>query len=174
MEISIKPVLWTYQTVRENEKQLVIGEHEVRIRMIQNRVPKYMATGYSSSIENWNTEDGCPYTTHPKYAELVARISKLTGDIDFEIKLAEKAGRTITTTEIKTNLTASIKINTPPDKPNKIMAYTQMIIDQLRADENPGYANIFHNCNLTLKKLLKNKDKMFLAFTRADHEAYER
>jgi integrase len=174
MEISIKPVLWTYQIVRENEKQLVIGEHEVRIRMIQKRVPKYMATGFSSSFENWNAKDGCPLHTHPKYADLVARIKKLANDIEFEIKLAEKAGRTITTTEIKTNLIASTKVTTPADKPNKIRAYTQAIIDRLRADENPGYANIFHNCNLTLKKLLKNKDKMFLAFTRADHEAYEK
>ena len=174
MEISIKPVLWTYQTVRENEKQLVIGEHEVRIRMIQNRVPKYMATGYSSSIENWNPEYGCPLDSHPKYLDLSARIKQLLSDIDFEIKLAEKAARVVTPTEIKTNLTAKIKINAPTDKPNKIRAYTQMIIDRYRADENPGYANIFHNCNLTLKKLLKDKDKMFLAFTRADHEAYEK
>lgn len=174
MEITTKPILWIYKEVKENEKNLIVGEHEVRIRMTQNRIRTYMATGFSASAENWDAEKDYPMPNHPRYKDLTAKIGKLVDDISFEIKLAEKAGRAITTTEIKTNLTAHIKINHQPDKPNKIMAYTQLIIDRLRADENPGYANIFHNCNLTLKKLLKNKDKMFLAFTRADHEAYER
>jgi integrase/recombinase XerD len=174
MEISIKAILWTYKTIKKSDANQVAGEHEVRIRMTQNRKYTYMATGYSSSAEHWDEIKDCPQLTHPKYLGLANRIKKLSEDINFEIKLAEKAGRPITAVEIKTNLTAKIAITLPVDKPNKIRAYTQKIIDQLRADENPGYANIFHNCNLTLKKLLKNQDKMFLAFTRADHEAYER
>jgi hypothetical protein len=51
MEIAIKPVLWTYKKITEAKKNLTVGEHEVRIRMIQARVPKYMATGFSSSQE---------------------------------------------------------------------------------------------------------------------------
>jgi len=174
MVITIKPILWIYKEIKENEKNLVVGEHEVRIRMTQNRIRTYMATGFSSSEENWDFEKDFPKPDHLRFKDLAAKIDKLIDDINFEIKLAEKAGRPISPTEIKTNLTAKIKIIAPAEKPNKIRAYTQMIIDQYRADENPGYANIFHNCNLTLKKLLKNQDKMFLAFTRADHEAYER
>src|SRR5580692_7844969 len=141
MEISIKPVLWTYQTIRESEKQLVIGEHEVRIRMTQNRVPTYMATGFSSSPENWDSKNGVPQNSHPKFKELNRRLDKLIEDIRFEIKIAEKSGRVITPVEIKTNLTSNLKINAAPDKPKTIRAYTQMVIDNLRAEERPGYAN---------------------------------
>ncbi|OOQ60024.1 tyrosine-type recombinase/integrase [Mucilaginibacter pedocola] len=173
MNIAIKSFLWTYSTVREAEKSLVIGEHEVRIRMTQNRQPKYMATGFSSSVENWDAENGYPKFSHPLYKELAQRIDKITENINFEIKLAEKAGRYITPVEIKNNLTQATKVNLPADKPNKIIAYIQMVEDGYKAVENPGYAAIFYNCRLTVRKLLKDKDKMFLTFTKADHEAYE-
>jgi integrase/recombinase XerD len=173
MEITTKPILWTYKEIKDNDKNLITGEHEVRIKMTCNRVRTYMATGFSSSIENWNAKNDYPETTHLKYKTLAARIDKLVSDIDFEIKLSEKSGRIITPVEIKSNLTRSVRIAPVAEKPNKILAYTKKIVDDLRANENPGYANIFYNCRLTLLKLLKNQDKMFLAFTKADHEKYE-
>lgn len=39
--------------------------------------------------------------------------------------------------------------------------------------ENIGYAGVFSANKLTIHKLLNGKDKLFLAFTKADHEAYE-
>lgn len=173
MEITIKPIIATYQTVKEQTKNLIIGEHEVRIRMIQNRKPTYMATGFSSSEDNWDKDKGFPQTSHPKFKELTARINQLTSDIDFEIKLAEKASRVITPIEIKVKLTNQAGV-IASEKPQYILAYFQAVIDQYRTDENPGYANIFHNCKLTIGKLLKDRDKMFLAFTRQDHMNYER
>lgn len=174
MNIVIKPVLWTYTTVREAEKNLTVGEHEVRIRMTQNRKSTYMATGFSSCIEAWDLENDCPQYTHPKFKELSKRIDKLTEDINFEIKLAEKAQRVITPIEIKNNLTKATKLRLPADKPNKIIAYIKMVEDGYKAVENPGYAAVFYNCRVTVRRLLRDKDKMFLAFTKADHEDYEK
>ncbi len=174
MDILLKPILWTYRVIIDTDKNYVIGEHEVRIRMTQNRVPKYITTNYSSSPENWDDKNGVPLTTHPKYLELSARIKKIVEDIEYEIKTAEKAGRTITHTEIKANLSNQIKQSALPEKTNKILAYIQSIIDYYDSVDNPGYANVFYNNKLTVKKLLKDKDKMFLAFTKSDHEAYEK
>lgn len=174
MDILIKPILWTYREIIDTDKNYVIGEHEVRIRMTQNRVPKYITTTFSSSAENWDETNGAPLITHPKYLELSARIKKIVEDIEYEIKTAEKAGRTITHTEIKANLSNQIKQSALPEKPNRILAYIQSVIDYYDDADNPGYANVFYNCKLTVKKLLKNKDKMFLAFTKSDHEAYEK
>lgn len=175
MEITIKPILWVYRPVKENEKNLVAGEFEILIKMTQNRGRTYMATGYSSSKEDWDFEKDCPQTTHPKYKALSNKIDKLTDDVKYEIKTAEKANRVITPVEIKTKLnnTAKRASVTIVDKPNKIRAYTKMVETQYRAADNHGYADVFYNCGLTLKKLLNDKDKMFLAFTKADHEAYE-
>jgi integrase/recombinase XerD len=173
MEIAIKPVLWTYKKITEAKRNLTVGEHEVRIRMIQARVPKYIATGFSSCAENRNSIKGYPENTHPRYKELVVRIDKLVEDIQFEIKLAEKAGRITTPAEIKATIKNKCKAAASVNKPNKILAYIQTIIDHYDSVENPGYASIFKSCKLSIKKLLNNKDKMFLEFTKVDHEAYE-
>ncbi len=175
MEITIKPIVWIYRAIKENEKNLIAGEFEVMIKMTQNRARTHMATGYSSSKENWDFENDRPQTTHPKFIDLSNRITKMIGDIDYEIKTAEKANRIISTVEIKTKLNNNSKLSavTIIDKPNKIRAYIKMIEDRYRAVDNHGYADVFYNCGLTLKKLLNDKDKMFLAFTKADHETYE-
>jgi integrase/recombinase XerD len=174
MEIVIKPILWTYREIVETDKNYVVGEHEVRIRMMQNRVPKYITTAFSSSIENWDDKNGRPKTSHPKFLELSARIKKVVDDIEYEIKSAEKTNRPITHVEIKANLGNLVKLAAAPEKPNKILAYIQSLIDYYESVDNPGYANVFYNNKLTVKKLLKDKDKMFLAFTKSDHEAYEK
>jgi integrase/recombinase XerD len=173
MEIAVKPILWTYRKILDTDNNYVAGEHEVRIRMTQNRNPKYISTGYSSSIENWDESKNCPTASHPKFRNLISKIKQIEDDIQYEIKSAEKAGRAITHVEIKVSLTTRVGISPVADKPNKILAYIQSIIDQYEAAENPGYANVFYNNKLTVKKLLNDKDKMFLAFTKADHEAYE-
>jgi integrase/recombinase XerD len=77
MEITIKPILWIYKEVKENEKNLVVGEHEVRIRMTQNRIRTYMATGFSSSPMNWDSEKDYPKPDHPRFKDLAAKIDKL-------------------------------------------------------------------------------------------------
>ncbi|WPU99209.1 tyrosine-type recombinase/integrase [Mucilaginibacter sp. cycad4] len=174
MDIVVTPIVWTYRTILETDKNYTIGEHEVRIRMWQNRTPKYISTGYSTNLENWDKKHGMPKSSHPKYLELASRIKKIIADIDYEIKTAEKANRPITHIEIKANLTNHVKLSDAPEKPNKIMAYVQSIIDYYDSMDNPGYSNVFYNLKLTLKKLLKDKDKLFLAFTKADHEAYEK
>ncbi|HTH82768.1 MAG TPA: tyrosine-type recombinase/integrase [Mucilaginibacter sp.] len=174
MKISIKPILWTYKEIKANERDLIAGEYAVLVRMTQNRAHTLMATGFSSSKEDWDTEKAYPKLSHPKFKELAIHIDKLIEDIDFEIKLAEKDGRLVTAIEIKNRLSQSFKLaSSSSDRPNKIMAYMQMVINKYEAANNPGYANVFHNCRLTVKKLLKDKDKLFLAFTKDDHEAYE-
>lgn len=175
MEISIKPLVWIYKAIKENEKNLVAGEFEVLIKMTQNRKRTMMATGYSTSIDNWDFGNNCPQNCHPFYLDLSNKIKRITDDIDYEVKTAVKAKRVVTPVEIKTKLTSLAKnaIITVADKPNKIRAYIKVIVERYRADDNHGYADVFYNCDLTLKKLLKDKDKMFLAFTKSDHEAYE-
>jgi len=105
-----------YKTVKDTEHDLVAGEHEVRIKMYQNRSRTYMGTGFSSSLENWNSKTRYPESTHPKFEALTARINKLTEDISFEIKAEEKVGRIITPIQIKVMLTNRFKTSTPVDK----------------------------------------------------------
>lgn len=165
--------MWTYRKIKETDNNCTAGEHEVRIRLTQDRDPKYISTGFSCSVENWNEEHGRPEITHPNFLNLSNRINKLLGDIDFEIKAADKTGRLITHVEIKAKLTQPSEINFRSEKPKKILAYIQSLVDYYESVDNIGYAGVFHANKLTVKKLLDGKDKMFLAFTKADHEAYE-
>lgn len=173
MKIAVKPILWTYKEIKTNERELIAGEYAVFVRITQNRDPTHIATGFSSTKENWDVEKGYPKLSHPKFKELATHIDKLKEDIDFEIKLAEKDGRFVTPVEIKDTLLKNFRLIPSSDRPNKIMAYMQMVIEKYHTANNPGYANVFHNCLLTVKKLLKDKDKLFLSFTKSDHEAYE-
>ncbi|QEM07257.1 tyrosine-type recombinase/integrase [Mucilaginibacter rubeus] len=173
MKISTTPIIWTYRKIKDTDNNFIKDEHEVRVRMWQNEKPIYIPTGFSSSVENWDKEHARPKTTHPKFLELSSKIKGIIDDIEYEIKTADKAGRVITHIEIKANLGLDRKLTPVIDKPNKIMAYAQSIVDYYNSVDNPGYANVFYNCKLTLKKLLKDRDKMFLSFTKADHEAYE-
>jgi len=174
MEITIKPILWTYRKIKETDNKCVAGEHEVRIRLTQDRDPKYISTGFSSSVENWSEEHGRPEISHPNFLNLSNTINKIIDDIDFEIKTADKVGRFITHIEIKAKLTQPTQITIASEKPKKILAYIQSIVDYYESIDNIGYAGVFSSNKLTVKKLLDGKDKMFLAFIKADHEAYEK
>jgi len=66
----------------------------------------------------------------------------LVNPLHFDIKLAAKAGIVITPVEIKTNINNQVKTITPTDRPNKILAYTQMIVDKYQAADNPGYTDL--------------------------------
>ncbi|HTF30033.1 MAG TPA: site-specific integrase [Flavitalea sp.] len=174
MEIFIKPVLWTYRRITKGKKNLVEGEYGVRIRMTQARANTYISISFSSSLKEWDNKNNYPRLTHPKYKEIAVKIDKIIDDIQFEIKLAERAGRYLTPKQIKAAVTNSGQSFTKVNKPHKILAYIQTIIDQYEDSGNPGYANIFRNCKVSIQKLLNNKDCMFVEFTKAHHEAYER
>lgn len=174
MEVFIKPVLWTYRRITKGKKNLVEGEYGVRIRMTQARANTYISFGFSSSLKEWDNKNNYPRLTHPKYKELAVRIDKIIDDIQFEIKLAERTGRYLTPKQIKAAVTDSGQSFIKVSKPNKILAYIQTIVDQYEASENHGYADIFRNCKVSIQKLLNNKDCMFVEFTKAHHEAYER
>lgn len=173
MEIFIKPVLWTYREITRGNNNLIEGEYGVRIRMTQARAITYISIGFSSSLKEWDNKKNYPRLTHPKYKELAVSIDKIIDDIQFEVKLAEKSGRNITPIQIKAAVKKTGKSIPNVDKPNKILAYIQTLVDQYEDSDNPGYASIFRNCKVSVQKLLCNKDCRFIEFTRAHHEAYE-
>lgn len=89
-------ILWNYRKVTKTEGGLTAGEHEIRIRLTQNREPKYISVGYSSSVELWDEASQLPLPGHPRYKQIVQKITSLLNDIDFEIKLAKRNGTGIT------------------------------------------------------------------------------
>ncbi|MBE7176141.1 MAG: tyrosine-type recombinase/integrase [Mucilaginibacter polytrichastri] len=173
MGIEVKVILWSYRKVAKGSQNLVIGEHEIRIRLTRFRDVKYIGIGYSSSTENWNKDLGLPNATHPHYLKISGKIQKYLDDINFEIASASKGGWAISPIELKDKVSDRKPIHAIASTPNKVLAYFDMQIQKLENQNNIGYANIFTNVKMTVEKLLGRKDKQFTAFTIKDHRLYE-
>ncbi|HVW96785.1 MAG TPA: tyrosine-type recombinase/integrase [Mucilaginibacter sp.] len=186
MEIIVKPLIWTYRKIQKNEPNSLAGEHEVRIRLTQGKDIKYISVGFSSSKENWDDANGLPFPSHPNYKPLLKCLNRYLSDIDFEIKLIERSGRIPTPIEIKIKVTKQDKAISHSSSPTQILAYFDKVINDLEDAGNPGYADVFVSTRSTVSKLLNNgkhipvsertkeKDKLFLAFTKEDHQLYEK
>lgn len=184
--MEIKPLIYTLRAIKKPSKRYVEGEHEVRIRLSQGKEKEFISLGYSSSVENWDSANDLPKPSHPYYKELSKKIQKIIDDIEFELKLAERARKYISCIEIKRKA-----LHQDIDQPSqgsqlKILEYFDKVISELEEAGKPGYADVFDATRSTVSKLLNNNqfisacerskeiDKPFLAFTKADHQRYER
>ncbi|HMR17709.1 MAG TPA: tyrosine-type recombinase/integrase [Sphingobacterium sp.] len=174
MEIIKKAIIWTYRSIKRSKLNYRIGEHEIRIRLTQVKDIEYLSTGYSSTLANWDEENDCPATSHPFHKEITKKLEELTKKVDIEIALAERERRVITPLEIKQKIERKTLSKKLKERPQKILAYLDYIIDSLEEEGNTGYADVFINCKATVSKLLKKQDKHFLSFTKELHEEYER
>ena len=49
----------------------------------------------SSTIENWDSKNDCPKSSHPDYKAVMRKIHQMEEDVAFEIKLLERSGQKI-------------------------------------------------------------------------------
>lgn len=167
-------------------KRFVRGEHEVRIKLTSGKEKEYIPLGYSAAAADWDEAAELPRPTHPHYKELTKKINRYLDDIDFELRLAAKDRRPVSCIEVKRKI-----LNQFTDQPGrgpqlKILEFFDKVIAQLEEDGRPGYADVFISTRSTVSKLLNNnrfippdereheKDMSFLAFTKSDHQRYER
>ncbi|HVX01147.1 MAG TPA: tyrosine-type recombinase/integrase [Candidatus Babeliaceae bacterium] len=180
-----KTLLYKFRTIKRVSKAFQSGEYEVRIRISQLKEKEFIPLGYSSSIENWDEKYWLPKSSHPHYKNLLKKINDYLDDIAFEVKLAEKAGRYISCLEVKHKVMHKGNDLLRRQGQLKILEFFDKIIADLEEDNNPGYADIFEATRSTVSKLINNKfippddrdkekDRAFLAFTREDHQNYEK
>ncbi len=70
-------------------KTLKNGEHPIMLRIIKDRKPKYIAVGFSCTLDFWDIEKNLPKKKHPLYRQICVLISdkvleaqKLSLDLD--------------------------------------------------------------------------------------------
>ncbi len=178
-------MLFTYRVVKKTGLRFKEGEYEVRIRLSQLKEKEFVPLGYSSTPENWNETLRLPHPSHPYYRELTAKINKYLEDIQFELKVAEKAGHYPNCLDIKRKVTHSENVPLTQRGQLKILEYFDKVINGLEEAGNPGYADVFDSTRSKVSKILNNgkfiskeerekeKDKSFLSFTKEDHQRYE-
>lgn len=184
--MEVATIIYPYEQVKKTERNFIAGEFPVKIRLAQGKERTLIPLGYSSSNEDWDAINRLPKPSHPHYKELSKKINAYLDDIDFQLKLAAKAGEEISCIELKRKVTSAE--NNSPQKANqlKILEFFDKVIDDLEEAGNPGYADVFDGTRSTVSKLLnggehiapdqreKEKDKSFTSFTKEDHENYER
>src|SRR5438552_3891563 len=107
MKVLIDPLHWDWK-ICENE------EYMIPIRLTLKKDVKYISTGYTSSIEDWDPDNLLPRPSHPKYIAVVNKINALREDAEFEVKLASKNGELLTMAELKNRVVG--KQETPGQK----------------------------------------------------------
>lgn len=167
-DVIIEPVLWTY-------KPLENGNFSIYLRLTYYKDVKYISTGFSTSTIHWDSDNYCPRPSHPKFRDILKKIDKLTEDIYFEIRLAEKEERDdLTLSEIKETLKVKKRPTQQADVREKLRLfelYDQLILDY-ESKGNIGYSDVFKASKSSVQKVIK-KDKAFEAVTEAEFFQYE-
>lgn len=184
--MEVKALLYKFHTIEKASKFFQPGEYAVRIRISQLKEKQFISLGYSSSIENWDDVYCLPKPSHPHYKNLLKKINQFLDDIDFEVKLAEKAGRFISCLEVKCQVMHNSGNLFRQRSQLKILEFFDKVIADLETAGNPGYADAFDATRSTVSKLINDnkfipsdkrdseKDRAFLAFTKEDHQNYEK
>src|SRR5919112_4440436 len=103
MQVKIKTIFWKH-------KKASNGEHEIRLRLTLYKEAVYLNTGFTSSKKDWDEQNDCPRSSHPKFKIIIKKIRDLTDSIDFEVKLLLRNGiDTFSLTELKNRIKAPIK-----------------------------------------------------------------
>ena len=163
MQVKIKTLLWQH-------KKAANGEHEIRLRLTLYKEVTYLSTGFTSSLNDWDNDNECPKSSHPKFKSIIKKIQDLIDEVNFEVKLNLKNGIDVfSLSELKN------KIRTPIKKSNKvkILDFYKSHILQLETDGRIGYSNVFRSSMLNFKRSTNNTDKSFIAFSKTDFQNYE-
>ena len=163
MQVKIKTLLWKH-------KKAANGEHEIRLRLTLYKEVTYLSTGFTSSLDNWDNDNDCPKSSHPKFKTIIKKIQDLIDEVNFEVKLNLKNGIDVfSLSELKN------RIKTPIKKSNKIkiLDFYKSHILQLETDGRIGYSNVFRSGMLNFKRFTNNTDKSFIAFSKTDFQNYE-
>lgn len=163
MQLKIKTLLWKH-------KKAANGEHEIRLRLTLYRDVSYLNTGFTSSVQNWDEENQCPRSSHPKFKIIIKKIQDLSEDINFEIKLNLKNGIDVFSLSALKN-----KIKAPIKKGSKIkiLELYEQHITKLENEGRIGYSKIFCSSRDNFKKFIGKTDKSFIAFSKTDFNNYE-
>lgn len=167
-DIVFEPILWTYEPLQN-------GEFSIYLRLTFYKDVKYLGTGFSTSYENWDSENNCPLKTHPKYTTIVLKINSLIDDVKFEVKLAENEGRDLTLQEVKHKIKNKKKDLLSKVAPSrmKLFEWYDILIKNLEEEGKPGPADILTSSKSNLEKVFE-EDRPFNSFTEGDFEAYEK
>ena len=97
MNASVKVILFKSKTLKN-------GEHPVMLRVIKDRKPKYISTGFSCTSDMWDEKNNLPKKKHPLYVEAKILFAQKSIEANKLIIGLENDNKDLSANEIKNKL----------------------------------------------------------------------
>ena len=149
----VKVVLFT-------SKELLNGEHPVMIRIMKNRVRKYISIGISCSLKYWDKAKELPKSNHPRRSEIIALINKFEKEFSDKIQEFSFHSKDYTIEELVTAVLDKPK-NTEEIGVGNVANYIDTLVATLKEENRMGTAKSNNDCKLMLFKFHPNKKLIF-------------
>ena len=146
---SVKVVLYKWKTLKN-------GEHPVMIRVIKDRIDKYISLGISCSEDLWDEKTNRPKKKHPLYREKLILIDKKLLEANKLILNNENEDTEYTASELIGKIWTKKKYGSVT-----VFQFFDSIIDQLKISGRIGYSKVFKNTKTSLFTFRGGKDFHF-------------
>lgn len=146
--MSIKLILYKSKTLSN-------GEHPIMIRVIKERKPKYIATGYSSDKNLWNEESQEPKRAHPHYKELKILMGKKKLETEKFVYNLEAENEDLSAHDIQRSLRRKKNHN------GSLYAYIDTIVERMTNAGQIKNASIYKDAKRNIKHFTGKKDVQF-------------
>lgn len=158
---TVKALLYIYQPLQS-------GEYPIYLRVTKDRKSRYVSLGFSCKKELWDDINNLPKKRHPLYKEITIAIEKAKLEANREILNLHNDDQDFSTEELINNLVADkrkVKLT--------VFEYFDSYVQQLKANNKIGSANIYHSTKKSLIDFRNGKDMEFSDVTHTFLKKFE-
>ena len=154
MSTSVKVILYSSKTLKN-------GEHPVMLRVIKNRKPKYLSTGFNCSKELWDEKSNLPKKKHPLYNEAKLMIAQKVLEADKLVLELESDSKNLSASEITKKLKKSKSDN------YLVLEYFDIVSERLSASAEIKNSKVYSDTKRNISLYTKGVD---FSFSDVDYE----
>lgn len=148
MNTSVKVTLYT-------SKKLANGEHPIMLRVIKDRKPKYVSTGFSCAEALWDAKTNLPIRKHPHYKEICILVDKKRMEAQKLVLNLENDDKNLSSHEIKNKL-GKKKVSNP-----LVMVYFDNVIQRLLDTGSIKNALVYKDTKRNIAHFINKKNIHF-------------
>lgn len=150
-----KKVATTIDVILFTSKTLATGEHPIMIRVTRDKERKYVSTGFSSSVKDWNDKKGEPRTSHIFKSLIDKKVSSLVSKYKAMAEHFEKE-------ETEYNPEKLIeRVANPKLAEGTLFSFCEEIIARLIESKQIGNSQAYKDMMRSVKNYTNDKDLKF-------------
>jgi site-specific recombinase XerD len=162
-----KIVFWKYQKNKS-------GESPIFIRIIEDRKPRYLKTGFNSTEQDWDFDNNCFRTKYRKAEEQYKAVDHVMNN-ELLLKKLREANNMIKTLINDDKIISSKQVKQEILKAKAIgnksvLSFVDTLVEEHKSNGKLGTAKCYNDLKNSLKKFLKKQDKSDITFKEIDLE----